>query len=1000
MSIDASLQASLASYGTVLNQAAKAHAWPHAFGREKELNLLLNRLKQPKTRSFVLVGHSGTGKSAILEELVQRVDATLDEPWIVLQTSASMLLAGTRYLGEMETRVKGLIDLAERPNQVLLYFTDIFSLVDAGRTTHSDISIGGFLMPYIDKGTLTLAGECTPEQFRMGFEKNPTFKKLFDVVRVEEPPPDEARQILGQVAHQAVEILSDQHDVQLQVPEPVLDRIFELSDSFFSGQCHPGKSIRLLEQVVSLESTDADGEAKTGQPIKLTGDSVIRALHRFTGIPSLLLDDAQPLDLEDVQKFFDERVLGQPEAIGAMVDLITFIKAGVTDPGKPMGVFFFVGPTGVGKTELAKALAEFIFGGPERMLRFDMSEFKDYNSFEKLIGNPQAKDGSPMQAGNLVARVRQEPFAVILLDEIEKAHPNIFDIFLQVFDDGRLTDPNGVTTSFTQTIIIMTSNVGSDLGREGFGFKADRQGTSNEDVELAMQRSFRPEFLNRIDRVVHFEPLGREHMRTIAERELGQVLRRSGIQRRNLRIDVDPAVIDVLLKQGFSRDYGARPLKRAVERLALQPVARQLVKLRRSGEESLLRLLAVGDRIKVTVVQAEQPPQPQPAKAVVINDPIKRRRVRVTAERLGQQIANLLKQVENQEAAIARDGLRERKGELIEQSSQSGFWDDPTDARDVLGEIHRIERVVDAVERVRRRSEDLAARLEQARSDRKPQALAEVAERLHEVLRHVDLVSYSVECRGPLDRCDAFVALSLIDTDATGHDLAGMLGDMYTNWARGKGFKVTVVHEEILVPGVTQNLTLLVEGISVYGILRGEEGIHELIYGKTSKADKQSKYVKVRVLPLVEDEQPGPPPAELLVKRNSAKGEGLRVKRFRSAVGITHPINHLQVQIRNGLNMAEAVDIARDLLRAEACRRTDKSASAHWENGSASELEEVIRRYTLRPTQSVKDQRTGLTMSGLGDLWNGALDTFLHAQIAARRQLPADGARVESSAAG
>jgi ATP-dependent Clp protease ATP-binding subunit ClpC len=1013
MSLDEDLIDRLTAYGTVLNRTVGADGSIHAHGREKELELLLGRLARPTSRSFVLVGRSGCGKSAILDELVRRAERDLPEPWIVLETSASMLLAGTRYLGEMETRVKGLIDAARRPARVLLYFTDVFALVEAGRSAQSDVSIGSFLMPFIDSGDITLVGECTPEQFRAGFERNPTYKKLFDVVRIDEQPPHMARQVLRHVADGHIRALAEQ-DVELRVSDDVLDRVFELSESFFAGMCHPGKCVQLLDQVVSLETSSDNGDARRSDklrtgPITLSAEAVVRALHRFTGIPSLLLDDAQPLDLDGTRAFFEERVLGQPEAIDAVVDLITLVKAGVTDPNKPMGVFFFVGPTGVGKTELAKALAEFIFGSAGRMLRFDMSEYKDYSSFEKLIGDPQAKEGTPMHAGTLTGRVRQEPFAVILLDEIEKAHPNIFDLFLQVFDDGRLTDPSGQTTRFTQTIIIMTSNVGSDIARDrAFGFHPDRDTNLQDDITTAMKAAFRPEFLNRLDRIVFFQPLGREHMRRIAQRELGHVLTRSGIARRNMRIDVDPGVIDVLLKEGFSRAYGARPLKRAVERLALLPIARQMVRLRKSAHESLLRLLAVGDRIKVTIVQAdEERPAEVAARAVTIVDPVKKRKVKVTPDRLGQQLTALDEQIRGLEATCQAQGLATRKAELLERCGRPDFWDDLPAARETLGEIHRLERLEEAVERVRQRTDDLTRLLEHARRARDPEALARAAERLPEVRRHADLVGYSVRCQGPLDRCDAFVDLTLIG-DAAEHDLVGLLADMYANWARGKGFQPTVVHEELLDPQRTRRLTLLVEGISVYGILRGEEGVHEMIYGRTSKTPKESRYVKARVLPLVEDDPPHAQPGDLVTRREPVKGEGLRVKRYKSRVRASQRGGLLAVETRNGLEGDEAARAAGDLLRAEAFRRNgrrtiDGTGLPHDPDRTErdpsieqdGQVEAVIRKYTLRPTQSVKDQRTGATMSGLANLWNGALDAFLHAHVELRnedeRRTSADG---------
>ena len=383
----------------------------------------------------------------------------------------------------METRVKRLIDLAKPPNRVLLYFTDIAFLPTAGSTLQSKDSIGSFLAPLMERGDLVLCGECTSEQYRLTLENNPTFNKLFETMRLEEVDQVATRQIVTEVAADYERRALEEQALLLSIPERTQQAVVELSLDYFPGRVYPGKALHLLQHVVESELTRWHEGGCAAETLSIGPEAAIAALGQITGIPGQLLDDTQPLDLNDVCKFFEARVIGQREATEAIVDLITLVKAGLTDPYKPMGVFLFVGPTGVGKTELARTVAEFIFGHPDRLIRYDMSEYKDYASFEKLIGNPQAQDQSPMRRGSLVSRVQQQPFSVILFDEIEKAHPNIFDLFLQLFDAGRLADAVGQVTSFKKTIVIMTSNVGSNLARPAsFGFRAE-----NEQVNMSEQ---------------------------------------------------------------------------------------------------------------------------------------------------------------------------------------------------------------------------------------------------------------------------------------------------------------------------------------------------------------------------------------------------------------------------------------------------------------------------------------------------------------------------------
>lgn len=977
----------LRNFGEVLYAFGSDRSQVRAFDREAELDLLQRRLHSPGRKSVILVGPSGSGKSAILHELARRA-REWPEPWLFLSTTSNMILAGTRYLGELETRLQEMLNAARQPRRVVLYYRDIVNVPTAGTTAKSNDSVGTFLTPFIESGDLTVFGECTPEQYRLSLEPNHYFSKLFEQVRLTEMTADETRPLLRAVADQLELVSAVEQNLPLQFPAATLESIVELSRDYFPAYVYPGKAARLLEEVVRHEADArlAAGPPAAGEaaPIVVGPQRVIRALERYTGIPRKLLDDTQNLSLEEVRAFFESRVVGQAEATGAIVDLITLIKAGVTDPKKPMGVFLFVGPTGVGKTELAKALAEFIFGSPERMLRYDMSEYKDHQSFEKLIGNPQAQDQSPMRRGSLTTQVRQQPFSVILFDEFEKAHGNIYDLFLQLFDDGRLSDPLGQVTNFTKTIIIMTSNLGSGLARRpSFGFKPEPETDLGDRISDAMREYFRPEFLNRLDRVVNFVPLKKRHMRQIAQRELKRVLERGGIARRNVRVEVQPGVIDVLLEHGFSREYGARPLKRAVENLALLPVARELVRLGAEGGSALLSLQPGGRALQVQVIasgdkQAEAPEPPQ----VTVADG--RRRLKLTPTQLEERAAALDERVGELEQQWQATGLEEVKARLLERSTQGDFWQDNDHARDVLGEIHRIERLAESVERVRRRTDDARHGLAEVARGRDAKKLAELATRLGEIGRQADLVEYGLLCREPRDQADAFVCLTLVDPEPADDDVVGCLADMYTHWSRLRGFDVSLVHEDLCDADHTRELVMLVSGASVYGILRGEEGIHEFLYRKTGRHAKVAKFARVRVLPTIKPTQADVGSAALRKKSQAAKGAGRRIKRYKSLVTLQHKATEMQVQARGDLPAAQLAALCGDWLLAELARREQGP-----ENHGESPRPSVVRRYTLRPTHSAKDLRTGVMTHDLKQLWSGGLDEFLHAYVVQRAE--ADG---------
>lgn len=974
MDISADILRKIEDFGRVLCRPhANDSERVYAFGRDRELEALDRRLNLTENRSFLLVGPSGCGKTAIVQELARR-RLHHQNSYLFLETSTSMLLAGTRYSGELETRVKELLDLARRPRPLVVFFTDIFNLMKAGRTIQSDESIGSFLAPYIESGDLLVAGESTPEWFRSGIERDPTFKKLFYVVTVKELTAREALPVLQGVTDQILERLAREDGLHLHMPESVQQTILELSDSYLTGMAYPGKGVRLLEEVIALKreselgDLDLPNAAPTGTQLVITQRDVIAALQRFTGIPAALLDDSFTLKLEEVRQFFEARVLGQSEAVNAMVDLVTLIKAGVTDTSKPMGVYLFVGPTGVGKTEMARALAEYIFNSPDRLFRFDMSEYKDYASFEKLIGNPRAWDHSPLQMGSLTTRVRQQPFAVILLDEIEKAHPNIFDIFLQVFDAGRLTDATGQTTNFSQTVIIMTSNIGSDLTQRGLGFHPTDAGANAELVGEALRRHFRPEFLNRLDRQVFFLPLGKEHMRAIAQRELAKVLARSGIARRNMRVDIDEGVLEVLVREGFSPTYGARPLKRAVETMALLPLARQMVKKSELAQGALLRLLPAGNSIIAKWVQDSNSDSDTGSISKADDEPAARAKVRFLLREVSESAKQLQERVALLEGKCIADGMRERRLQLLEHVNMENFWDDKNRARAVIAELNHIDKLLDAVQRLRRRVTELEHFLDPVSTRPSPDQLATFSERLREIHLNVDVVSYALENQGERERGDAFVQLSLIDRAPAPDDIVGLLADMYRNWAKGKGFNTKVIHEDLLEGRKTRFLTLLIEGVSVYGILAAEDGIHEMIYGRTSKMEKHSHFVKVRVLPRLDNNERA---SDLQLQTKNVRGKGLRVPSYKAHITLLHRDTQVSVESKSDIDPSEARDILADMLRAESDRRADPARN------DTSEIADVVRKYTLQPRKVVKDPRTGAQTSNLSELWQGGLDIFL-----------------------
>lgn len=1001
--------ATLGQFGTDLGARLRRGSPQQTYGRERELAQMLDRLRGEGPRSLVLVGPSGAGKTALIEELARRLEKEgRVVPSLVLEVSSGDVLAGTRYLGEWQTRLKKLVDAVKKPRRVVWYAPDVNSLVDAGRTVQNETeSLAVMLGPYLERGEVAIVGESTPELLRRGLEREPQFRKLFETIRVEEMSHEDALAVIGSVAEDLTREARLKHGVELVWPPESLELALELGEVFFPGTARPGNGLKLLR-----EATTAALDARAGAArVEVTPPAVTRTLSHLTGVPERLLNDEVPLDLAEVRRFFSDRVLGQIEAVQAVTDVIALIKAGVADPGKPLGVFFFVGPTGVGKTEMAKALAEFIYGSPERLVRLDMADYQDSLAFRRLTGDATAVDVAA-RSGKLTAPVQERPFSVVLLDEIEKAHPSVFDLLLPVMDDGRLSDDKGRVTDFRRTIIIMTSNVGSDLRQDtGFGFSYGSP-DAREKVERIMGEHFRPEFLNRIGKTVVFTPLTLEVMRKIARREVGKVLQRQGIHRRKVVVDTDDSVVGLLLKEGFSERFGARPLKRRVEQLVLQPLARALVSLEAGAGPTIVSLRARGDRVhadRIARSVGEDEEDSLPRSTARIRDPRDASR-RITTDDLALRAIDLDGRVEKLERHLDGLGLRARKDQLLRSSQEEGFWADPARARSVLAEIAALEKAVEAPLELRKRLEDLNEQLERAsrQGARDPGLVVRAAERWDELARDVEFSDYALRVTEPRDRGDAYVSIRRIgERDlaregraatvplAQDSDVVGRLAEMYLRWARRKGLGAAPVLERLGPDERVLEVVLRVEGVCAFGLLRGEDGLHQWIdrrgLERTDRKGRDVDFARVEVL--------APAPFELrdeelkVELRPVRRTTGRLMKRHRVHVVLTHDATMLSVEGGSErkdevLADAKAVLAARVAAAKEPVPEADPEgdgdggrASGEGSIAGGPGRPEVVRRYVISNQPLARDIASGLK-APLDRVLEGELDDFVAGRLA------------------
>lgn len=531
-----------------------------AWQRDRETNAIIQRLSTGKA-NLLLVGAAGVGKTSVLVDAAQHLsrkrpksdeDPSAPRPTFWL-TSGSRLIAGMPYLGQWENRCEMLIrELGAI--QGVLCIDNLLELVYRGGSQPQN-SLAAFFMPYLQRHELRMVAEATPQELETCRRLLPGLVDLFQIVTIEELDQSTTRRVLEQIAE------TQRQTRRLETDADALDLIYRLFKRFLPYRTMPGPAAEFLRRV---------GEQAELQKItSITSRQVLDRFTRDTGLPEVLLRDEIPLPYSEVLAELERHVMGQSEACRAAAHLVTSFKAGLNDPQRPLGVLLFCGPTGVGKTELAKTLARYLFGTQQRkdhLVRLDMSEYSEYGAGQRLLMKP---DGEPTA---LITRVRRQPFSVILLDEIEKAAPEVFDVLLSLFDEGRLTDRFGRTTTFRSTILILTSNLGSEP-REPLGF--DHQ--QRPGYERAVTSFFRPELYNRLDGIVTFQPLSEDTIRAITRKELHDLERREGLQRRNLRLLWTEDVEEHLARHGFDVRYGARPLQRTLERMVVVPLARWLV---------------------------------------------------------------------------------------------------------------------------------------------------------------------------------------------------------------------------------------------------------------------------------------------------------------------------------------------------------------------------------------------------------------------------------------
>jgi len=635
--------------GIDLTEMAQRGELDPVVGRVKEIQRLIQILSRRKKNNPVLIGDPGVGKTAIVEGLAQKV-VSGDVPEVlkgkrVMQLNVGNLVAGTKYRGEFEERMRKLVKELRESRDVVLFIDEIHTIVGAGGAEGA-VDAANILKPSLARGEFQVIGATTLEEYRKHIEKDPALERRFQPVQVDEPSVEDSIKILEGLrdryeAHHRAKItdealvaaakLSERYITERFLPDKAIDLIDEaaararlntmelpedirqlekeleglrkekeaaVASQEFEKAAHIRDRERQLSKVIEAKRQEWQVRRNNEEPV-VDEEQIAQIVSEWTGIPVKQLTEEESTRLLRMEEEIHKRMVNQCEAVNAVARAIRRARSGLKDPKRPIGSFLFLGPTGVGKTELARSVAEFLFGSDDAMVRFDMSEYMERHEVAKLIGAPPGYVGYE-EGGKLTEAIRRRPYSVVLFDEIEKAHPDVFNVLLQILEDGRLTDGQGHTVDFRNCVIVMTSNVGAqDLMRgRSLGFSASEEQTFDiskmkSSIMEALRKTFRPEFLNRVDDIIIFKPLGREELLQILDIMLKEVSSR--LKEQGIEVVIPQETKEFLLEQGYDPKYGARPLRRTLQRMVEDTLADMLLE----GK------IAKGTKIEISVVDGE-----------------------------------------------------------------------------------------------------------------------------------------------------------------------------------------------------------------------------------------------------------------------------------------------------------------------------------------------------------------------------------------------------------
>jgi ATP-dependent Clp protease ATP-binding subunit ClpC len=763
---------------------------------QQPLAVAESSLRQTPVRSLLVSGERLVGKTSFLRLLARRVAG---EGWSVFEASGADLMAGQQWFGQLEGRIRQTIEEATVAKRLIWYIPDLLQVAKSGTHQGQAASILDQILPAIVSGRLVVWTEMATTASTRLLQMRPALRGVLEVIALEAPSEEATLSLVREVAKRLAQA------IHLTVHDGCADTAVGSARQYLNSSGFPGSALQLLKLTAVRVGIDRTEMAPA---------DVLQTLSQLSGLPIAILDNRERIDLAAIRAFFASRVIGQDEAVTSVVARIAMLKAGLNDPRRPIGVFLFAGPTGTGKTELAKTTAEYLFGSVDRLIRLDMSEFQAADANVNILGS-----GAYGETDSLISRVRKQPFSVVLLDEFEKAHPRIWDLFLQVFDDGRLTDTDGQVADFRHCLIILTTNLGiAAQPSSSFGFAASADVFTADQVTRVVTQTFRPEFQNRLDKVIVFRPLTRDLMRVILGKELKAVLERRGLKDRAWAVEWEASALEFLLEQGFSPEMGARPLKRAIDQYVIAPLAETIVERRFPEGDQFVFFRSDGRSITAEFVDPDIDTAPMPS--MEQETPIRAPAVPamiLTPRGTSAEFEALAIEAVEMDRLLASPQWEELKQRLAAEMSAADFWQRP-ERFTKLARLALMDRVVAATGTIGGLRTRLTRAGRQGHYSR--DLVARLALQLHLIKHGIKDVweGAPVEVALAVEPALEATATDRRASEAWCRELVGM----YRAWSSNRHMQVA----ELASLGAEP--TLLVSGFGAHRVLARECGLHIL----------------------------------------------------------------------------------------------------------------------------------------------------------------------------